>query len=100
VISVVVLQNIMDLLKGELGSSRETCATSTLDVNEVPDMEAEMVSVKTEEEDQDPMTIPVIKIEPIVSDVCVVSIKHISYRLYPEFLVHVLVCPCQIEICL
>ena len=33
-ISVVVLQNSMDLLKGEVGSSSKTCATSTVDGNE------------------------------------------------------------------
>ena len=40
-IGVVVLQNSMDLLKGEFVSSNETCVTSTLDGNEVTSIEAE-----------------------------------------------------------
>jgi len=35
VISVVVLQNGMDLLQGEPGSCNESCVTCTLDGNEV-----------------------------------------------------------------
>jgi alcohol dehydrogenase YqhD (iron-dependent ADH family) len=70
----VVLQNGVDILKGELGSSTETCATSTVHVNEVTGVEAERVSVITEEEDQEPRTIPVIKMEPRVSVVPVVSV--------------------------
>ena len=49
-ISVVVLQNSMDLLKGELGSSSKTCATSTVDGNKVTGMEAERVSDMKDEE--------------------------------------------------
>jgi hypothetical protein len=74
VIFVVVLQNSMDILKGELGSSTETCVPSTVDVNELTGIEAERVSVIMEEEDQEPMTIPVIKMEPRVSVVPVVSV--------------------------
>jgi hypothetical protein len=44
VISVVVLQNVMDLLKSEPGSSDETRVTSTVDGNEVIGIEAERVS--------------------------------------------------------
>ena len=69
VIILVVLQNSMDLLKGELGSSSKTCVTST---------------VIKEEEDQEPTTIPVIKTEPAVSCVPVLSVRYISYRLYAE----------------
>jgi hypothetical protein len=71
---VVVLQNGMDLLKGELGSYTETCVTSTVDVNEVTGVDAERVSVIKEEEDQDPRTVPVMKTEPRVSVVPVVSV--------------------------
>ena len=41
VISVVVLQNGMDLLNAELGSSNETQVTSTVDGKEVTGIEAE-----------------------------------------------------------
>ena len=66
-ISVVVLQNCMDLPKGELGSSSDTCVTSTVDGNEVTGMEAERVCNIKEEDDVEPATIPVIKSEPNVS---------------------------------
>jgi hypothetical protein len=65
VISVVVLQNQMDLLRGELGSCSET-----YDITEVDERER--------------MTVPVMKTEPKVSCVCR-EFMHISYRLYPEF---------------
>jgi len=81
VISVVILQNSMDLLRGELGSSNETCLSSILNGNEVIGMEAEMVSNMTEEKDREPRTIPVIKTEPKVSGVPVVSVMDISYSL-------------------
>ena len=74
VIFVVVLQNSMDLLKGELGSSSQTCVTSTVDVNEVTGVEGERVCVIKEEEDQEARTVPVIKTEPKVSGVPVVSV--------------------------
>ena len=76
-IIVVVLQNSMDLLKGELGSSSKTCITST---------------VIKEEEDQEPTTIPIIKTEPEVSYMPVVSVTHISYRLYAELPACLTVC--------
>jgi hypothetical protein len=94
----------MDLLKGELSSSGEVCETSTLGRNDVNDIEAGKVSYVTEEEDQEPTTIPVIKTEPDVSYVFVVSVTRISYRLYPELLaiyqcvcILVSVCPYQKE---
>ena len=61
-ISVMVLQNSMDLLKGELGSSDKTCVTSALDGNMMASIEAETVSHIAEEEDQEPMTIPVLNL--------------------------------------
>jgi len=73
VISVVVLQNSMDLLEGELGSTGETCVISTLVGKEVTGVEAERVT-DIKEEDQEPMTIPLIKTEPKVSGVPVVSV--------------------------
>ena len=83
-LNVVVLQNSKDVLKGEVGSSSKMCVTSTLHRNEVNGIEAERVLDITEEEDQEPTTITVIKAEPNVSCVPVVSFTHISYRLYPE----------------
>jgi hypothetical protein len=86
VILVLVLQNSMDLLKGELDSSSETCVTSSLDINEVTGIEAERISVIKVEEDQEGRTIPVIKTEPKVSYVPGVSVTRISYRLYQNCL--------------
>ena len=97
-ISVVVLQNSMDLLKGEVGSSGKTCATSTVDGNEAIGVKTERVLDITEEEDQEPTTITIIKTEPNVSCVPVVSVKHISYRLYPELPSNISVCPCETNI--
>jgi hypothetical protein len=71
--SVVVLQNSMDLLNGELGSTSETFGSSNLDGCEVISREAERVTDIKEEEDQEPTTVPVIKAEPIVS--CVLEVK-------------------------
>ena len=99
-ISVVVLQNSKDLLKGEVGSFSKTYATSTVDGNEAIGVEAERVLDITEEGDQEPTTITVIKTEPNVSCVPVVSVTHISYRLYPEFASNVSVCPCETNILL
>jgi len=79
VISVVVLQNNMDLLNSELGSSNETRVTSTGDGKEVTDIKAERVSDVSEVADQETVTIPEIKTEPNVSCVPVVSVTHISY---------------------
>ena len=82
-ISLMILQSRMDVLKGELGSSSETCVSSTLDGN-VIGVEAERISSMTEEEDQGPRTIPVIKTEPEVSGVPVVSVRmlHTGYIQY------------------
>ena len=78
-ISVVVLQNNMDLLYSELGSSNETRVTSTVVGNEVTGTEAERVSDISEVADEETTTIPAIKTEPNVSCVPVVSVMHISY---------------------
>jgi hypothetical protein len=73
VISVVVLQNSMDLLREEFGSSTERCISSTLDGNQVTGIEAAWVT-NIKEEDQEPMTTLEIKKEPMVSCVPVVSV--------------------------
>jgi len=100
VISVVVLQNHMDLLKGELGSSNKTCVTSTVDGNTMASVEAEMVSHVTEEGDQEQMTIPTIKTEPNECCVPVVSVTQISYSLCRELPSHISLCPCETKFCL
>ena len=78
-ISVVVLQNGMELLNSEPGSSNETRVTSTVDRKEVTGIETERVSDISEVADQETVTIPAIKSEPNVSCVPVVSVTHISY---------------------
>jgi hypothetical protein len=78
VISVVVLQNSMDLMKGELVSYSETSATSTVAGNEVIGIQAERVT-DIQEEDREPTKIPVIKTEPKVTAVPVVSTFHVGY---------------------
>jgi hypothetical protein len=80
----VVLQNAMDLLKDELGSSIKTCVTSTVDGNTVASIEADRTSHVAEEEDQEITTIPAIKTEPNECFVFVVSVTLISYKLYPK----------------
>jgi len=97
VFSVVVLQNNMDLLYSEPGSSNETRVASTVDGKEVTGIEAERVSDVSEVADQETVTIPAIKTEPNVSCVPVVSVTHISYRLYPELPAPISVCPCETE---
>jgi hypothetical protein len=62
----------MDILKDELGSSSETCVTSTVGGKEETDIGAGRVT-NLEEEVQESRTIPVIKTEPNVS----VSVTHI-----------------------
>ena len=79
VISVVVLQNSMDLLNSGPGSSNETWVTSTVDGKEVTGIEAERLSDISEVADQEAVTISAIKTEPNVSCVPVVSVTHISY---------------------
>jgi hypothetical protein len=93
VITVAVLQNGMDLQKGEPGSSNETCVTSVVEGSEVIGIEAEMVSNMTEEEDLEPRTIPVIKTEPKVGGMHVVSVTHVSYKLYLHLPDPISVCP-------
>jgi hypothetical protein len=89
---------LRDLLKSELGSSNETCVTSTLDGNEVIGIEAERLSDVSEVANQETMKIPAIKTEPDVSFMPVVSVTHISYRLCPDMPAAVSVCPCETKI--
>jgi hypothetical protein len=83
VISVVVLQNSRDLLNSEPGSSNESGVTATLDGNAVIGIEVESVSNVSEVAGQE-TSIPTTKTQPNVSCMPVVSVTHISYRLYPE----------------
>ena len=99
-INVLLSQNRKDLLKGGLGSSSKTCSKSTVVGNEAIGVEAERVLDITEEEDQDPTTVTVIKTEPNVSCVPVVSVTHILYRLYRELPACVSFCPCETNILL
>ena len=92
VISVVVLQNHMDLLNSEIGSSDETRVTSTLDGKELIGIEAERLSDISDVADEE-STIPTIKTEPNVSGVPVVSVTHIYYRPYLNLSSPVSVCP-------
>jgi len=100
VISVVVLQNSKDLLKGEVGSCSKTCTTSTVVGSEAIGIEAESVLDITEEKNPEPTTMTVIKTEQNVSCVHVFTVMHISYKLYPEFSTHILVCSCETNILL
>jgi hypothetical protein len=84
VIGVVVLQNSMDLLNSEPGSSDKTGVTSTLDTNEMIGIEAERVSDVSGVADQEPTTIPAIKTEPNVSCVPVVSFTQILFGICPD----------------
>ena len=93
----MVLQNRMDLLNNEHGSSNESCVTSAIDGNEVTGVEAGRVSDVSEVAVQD-TTIPAVKTEPNVSGVPVVSVTHISYRLCTELPVPVSVCLCETNI--
>jgi len=88
----MILQNSMDLLKGEPSSTSKMCVMSTVDGNE-NGVETERVSDITKEEDQEPKTIPLIKMEPKVSCVPGVSVTHISCMLYPELPAQISVCP-------
>jgi hypothetical protein len=68
---------------------------STQESNELTGINVERGTDVTEEEDQEPTTIPVIKTEPKLSCISVVSVRHISYRLYPESPANISVCPCN-----
>jgi len=80
VISVVVLQNGMDIVQGKPASSDESCGTCTLGGNRVTVTGSEMVYYITDKGDQE----LAIKTEPNVSCVYVVSVTQISYRRYAD----------------
>ena len=95
-ISVVVLQNGMDIVQGEPGSSDESCGTCTLGGNRVTSIEAERVSYITDKVDEE----LAIKTEPNVSCVSVVSVTQISYRRYADLPSAVSVSACEINMTL
>jgi hypothetical protein len=70
VISVVVLQNSMDLPRGGLGLSSKAYVTSTVSGNQTTCKEGESVSVMTEGVKDKPTAISIIKTEPNVSCAC------------------------------
>ena len=74
-ISVVVLQNGMDLLKSEASSSNETFVTSTLYGIKGIGMEAGRVSDITDVANQE--AIPAVKTDPNVSGMLLVCVTHI-----------------------
>ena len=76
-ISVVVLQNSMDLLNSEPVSPNESCVTSALDGNELIGIEAGRLSDISEVADQETTIIPAIKAEPNISSIPVVSVIYI-----------------------
>jgi hypothetical protein len=90
----------MDLVKVELRSSSEACVTSVVG-NEGTGVEGERVTDVKEEEDQETTRVPLIKTEPKVTGVLVVSTLHIlvcfgEHTSYTGVLVvstlHILVC--------
>jgi hypothetical protein len=92
---MLVLQNTMDLLKGEVGSCSETCVMSAHDGDDVAGIKIERISDMTKEEDQEPTTVAVIKTESEVNCMSVVSVTHISYGLYPELPAPKSAFPCE-----
>ena len=74
---MVLLQNCVDLRSGELG----LCATSSEVGNEVIHVQVEGISDVTEEENQEPMTSSLIRTDPGVGVMSVVS--SMLHR-YPE----------------
>jgi hypothetical protein len=76
VITVVVLQNCVDLPNGERDSCREKFVTTTHDRNELTFIKVEEVTDRTEEEDPEAVTAVVIRTEPEVS--CSLSAENIS----------------------
>jgi hypothetical protein len=63
-ITVVLLQNCMDLRSGELGSHSGMCATSAEVGNEVISVQFEGVTEVTGQEDCEPMTSSLIRTDP------------------------------------
>jgi len=76
VVSVVVLQNSVDLPNVELGSCAGLFVTSSRDENELTFIKVEEVTDRTEEEGQEPKTSAEVRTEPEVS--CILSAESIS----------------------
>jgi hypothetical protein len=78
--SMVVLQNCINLPKVVPSSYSETSLTSSHDDNQVIDIKAEDVTDIQEEEEEDPLLItsPVIKAENEVSCMSVYIVRHFS----------------------
>jgi len=76
VISVVVLQNSVGSLNGDLGSCTEMFGTSSHDENELTFIKVEVVTDSIEEDDPEPMTSAGVRTEPEVS--CILSVESIS----------------------
>jgi hypothetical protein len=74
VISLVVLQNSMDLLEDEVGSCSKRYATSTADGNETVDREADRVLDIRGEGDQDQTAITTTNTEPKLNILPMVSV--------------------------
>jgi hypothetical protein len=83
VIIVMDLQDSLDLLGVELGSSSGTGVTSG-EGNEMIGVAAETVSYVSEVADEEPTTIPEIQTEINVSCVFVLSVTYVPYGVYPE----------------
>jgi hypothetical protein len=82
VISVVVLQNDVYLLRGEHGYSTETCITSTLVGKKVSGIEAERITNITRKGSR--ANDISRNRDGIQGKLCACGeCKHISYRLYP-----------------
>jgi len=75
-INVVVLQNSVGLLNGDLGSCTEMFVTSSHDENELTFIKVEVVTDSIEEDDPEPMTSAGVRTEPEVS--CILSVESIS----------------------
>jgi hypothetical protein len=76
VVSVVFLQNSVDLPNVELGSCTGNFVTSSRDENELTFIKVEEVTDRTEEEDPEPKTSTGVRTEPEVS--CILSVESIS----------------------
>ena len=96
-ISVVFLQNRMDLQNSEHGSSDDTYVTSTLGGNEVIGIETERISDISVVVFQE-AKIPAKKTQPNVSCMPVVSFTYISCMLYPELPAPVSVSLCETKL--
>jgi len=77
VVSVVVLQNSVDLPNVELGSCTGMFVTSSRDENELTFIKVEEGTDRTDEEEPEPKTSAGVRTEPEVS--CILSVESISH---------------------